>query len=266
MSEPLTPPDCDLRDFAFMKMDVMRLLDSDLFALSTGDEFKAALALWCKSWMQIPAASLPDDDRVLAHLSGAGSKWKKLRPMALRGWVKCSDGRLYHPVVAEKALDAWETRKEYAEKRDADRERLRKWRDMKRAKNDPEAVTETQVKRVSKTLRNADETRTKRLREGEGEGEYSVSKDTGTATFLDFPQNDPKRHFWESAKAYLGPAKGGMVGKWVRDYGQDETAKAVTAAQVHGAVDPVPYIEKMLRGGKRAGADVTDDGWELPIC
>jgi hypothetical protein len=35
--------------------------------------------------------------------------WKKVRAGALRGWVKCSDGRLYHPVVAEgirTALDA----------------------------------------------------------------------------------------------------------------------------------------------------------------
>jgi hypothetical protein len=93
-----------------MPMDVVRVLDSDLFALSTGEEFKAALALWCKAWLQIPAASLPDDDRVLAHLSGAGTRWKRVREMALRGWVKCSDGRLYHPVIAEKAAEAWKHR------------------------------------------------------------------------------------------------------------------------------------------------------------
>jgi hypothetical protein len=110
LREPLTPPDCDLRGLPFMPMDVVRILDSDLFALSTGEEFKAALALWCKAWLQVPAASLPDDDRVLAHLSGAGTRWKKLKPMALRGWVKCSDGRYYHPVVAEKANEAWKHR------------------------------------------------------------------------------------------------------------------------------------------------------------
>lgn len=107
---PLTPPDCDLRGLPFMQLDVVRMMDSDLFALSSGDEFKAAIALWCKAWLQFPAASLPDDDRVLAHLSCAGSKWKKVKPMALRGWVKCADGRLYHPVVAEKALHAWKAR------------------------------------------------------------------------------------------------------------------------------------------------------------
>lgn len=30
--------------------------------------------------------------------------------MALKGWVECSDGRLYHTVVAEKANEAWKHR------------------------------------------------------------------------------------------------------------------------------------------------------------
>lgn len=110
---PLTSPDCDLRGLQFMPLDVIRLIDSDLFALSTGDEFKAAVALWCKSWLQVPAASLPNDDRVLAHLSSAGAKWKKVKSIALRGWVECSDGRLYHPVIAEKALEAMSRRQEH---------------------------------------------------------------------------------------------------------------------------------------------------------
>ncbi len=90
-----------------MPIDTVRLLDSDLNALATGDEFRAAVRLWCKAWHQVPAGSLPDDERILAALSGFGSRWKKLRPMALRGFVKCSDGRLYHPVIAQKALEAW---------------------------------------------------------------------------------------------------------------------------------------------------------------
>ena len=107
---PFTPPDCDLRGLPFMPLDVVRLVDSDLVALATGEAFKAAVILWCKSWLQLPAASVPDDDRVLAHLTGTGTRWKKLRPMALHGFVKCSDGRLYHPVVAEKAREAWKHR------------------------------------------------------------------------------------------------------------------------------------------------------------
>lgn len=110
LPEPLTPPECDLRGMPFMPVDLVRLFDSDIYALSSGDEFKAAFTLWGKAFLQVPAGSLPTDDRILAHLSGAGSNWRKVRDMALRGWIKASDGRLYHPVVAEKAREAWQAR------------------------------------------------------------------------------------------------------------------------------------------------------------
>jgi hypothetical protein len=112
----MTPPECDLRGLPFMPLDVVRLVDSDLMALTTGDEFKVAVILWCKAWLQVPAASLPDDDRVLAHLTGAGPRWKKIKEMALHGFVLCSDGRWYHPVIAEKAREAWKHRQKQREK------------------------------------------------------------------------------------------------------------------------------------------------------
>lgn len=104
---PLVPPEVDLRDFREMPLEFERLFASDTWVLGTPEEKVAAFHLWCKSWHQRPAGSLPDDDRVLAHLSAAGQRWRKLRPHALRGWVKCTDGRFYHPVVAEKVLKAW---------------------------------------------------------------------------------------------------------------------------------------------------------------
>jgi hypothetical protein len=119
MTEPLTPPDSDLRGLPFMPLDVVRLLDSDLFALSSGDEFKAAVALWCKCWLQLPAASLPNDDRILASLAGFGRDtkgWSKVKEMAMRGFVLCSDGRWYHSVIAIKASEAWKSRLKQREK------------------------------------------------------------------------------------------------------------------------------------------------------
>lgn len=103
---PLVPAEVDLRDFPGMWVDTDRLLRSDTWILGTSDEKAAAFTLWAESWHQVPAASLPNIDRVLAKLSQA-EKWKASREHALRGWVLCSDQRLYHPVVAEKALEAW---------------------------------------------------------------------------------------------------------------------------------------------------------------
>jgi hypothetical protein len=108
--EPLVPAEVDLRDFKFMPLDVVRLRDSGLTAKATGDEFRAAVLLWCASWHQVPAASLPDDDDELANICGysrSRREWAKVRVGALRNWTACSDGRLYHAAVAGKALEAW---------------------------------------------------------------------------------------------------------------------------------------------------------------
>lgn len=107
LPEPLTPADCDLRDFQFMPMDVRRLLTSETWVMGTGDERAASMTLWLESWQQVPAGSIPKADRMLAHLSQAGAKWGRVKDHVLRNWVEAADGRLYHAVVAEKVLEAW---------------------------------------------------------------------------------------------------------------------------------------------------------------
>lgn len=106
LPDPLVPPEVDLRDFRGMWLDTERLLRSDTWVLGNSDEKAAAMTLWLEAWHQVPAASLPSNDRLLSKLSGA-ERWSKSKAHALRGWVACNDGRLYHPVVAEKALEAW---------------------------------------------------------------------------------------------------------------------------------------------------------------
>jgi hypothetical protein len=215
--DPLVPSELDLRGLPWMPLDITRLLDSDLFALATAEEFKAALTLWCKSWHQAPGGSLSSDPRVLAHLSGSGVRWQKIKAMALRGWVECSDGRLYHPVVAESALKAWGERLRYQAKRDTDTERLKTWREKKRLKGELSKVgglkdvprgtetpietsDETQVKHVSEALGNLIETPLKRLRQGsEVTGTKSPSADAAKAVdnfaifWVLYPRKDDKQ-------------------------------------------------------------------------
>lgn len=107
---PLTKPECDLRDFAFMPLDVVRLFGSRFHAISNDSEWRAGVTLWLKSFHQVPAASLPNDDIELCRLAELGrdmKTWRKVKEVALHGWILCSDGRLYHPVVSEKANEAW---------------------------------------------------------------------------------------------------------------------------------------------------------------
>jgi hypothetical protein len=107
---PLVPPDVDLRDFPYMPVDITRLFGSAFHARATDAEWRAGVTLWLRSFHQVPAASLPQDDVTLARLAELGrdlKAWRKVKAMALHAWVLCRDGRLYHPVVAEKALEAW---------------------------------------------------------------------------------------------------------------------------------------------------------------
>jgi hypothetical protein len=74
------------------------------------EQFLPAVLLWAAAWHQVPAGSLPDDDIELTHLAGFGrlvQEWRKVRDGALYGFVKASDGRLYHPVICEKAMECW---------------------------------------------------------------------------------------------------------------------------------------------------------------
>lgn len=113
MSAPLTPPECDLQDFPFMPLHVARLRDSDLANTAHPEACWYAVLLWSAAWHQLPAASLPDDDAILTRLIGLGRDvraFRKHKAEAMRGFVLCSDGRLYHPTVAEQAMAAWESK------------------------------------------------------------------------------------------------------------------------------------------------------------
>lgn len=111
--DPPVPADADLQDFPFMPLHVARLRDSDLAAEEDPEACWYAVLLWAASWHQLPAGSLPDNDTVLMRLVGLGrdkKTWQRNRSGALRGFVQCSDGRFYHPVVCEQVNEAWDSK------------------------------------------------------------------------------------------------------------------------------------------------------------
>ena len=82
MIDPIVLAGLDLTSFDFMPVEWARLLASDTWLLSNDAEKVAAITLWGRSWAQVPAGSLPSDERLLASLSGAGPRWKRPWP----GW------------------------------------------------------------------------------------------------------------------------------------------------------------------------------------
>ena len=124
LPEPLTPAEADLQGYGFMPFYGHRLFGSDFNAKCNDAEWRAGVTLWWAAWNQVPAGSLPDDDAALCRLADLGrdiKTWCKLRLNALHGFIKCSDGRLYHKVLADLVNDAWD-------RRIADRDRKRKSR------------------------------------------------------------------------------------------------------------------------------------------
>lgn len=135
---PLVPPEVDLRDFGFMPLDVARLRRSKawLIAKRNPEIGFYMMNLWASSWHETPAASMEDDDDVMADAAMcAPRRWAKIKADVLHGWVKCSDGRLYHKVVAEKAIEAWDAKQKQRARSKAGNDA--RWGDRNNSQDEP---------------------------------------------------------------------------------------------------------------------------------
>lgn len=144
---------------------------------------------------------------------------------AMRGKVIDDDGK----------LTGWEKRQPKREDSTAF-QRKQEWKERQR-----------NTMERSGTQRNAPETET--------ETDNTLAKASDAAA-------SPRKLFFDNAKSYLGgKSPGALIGKWIRDYGEADTKRAITAAQSEGAVDPVPFIERVLRKAKR---DANEDSFTGP--
>jgi hypothetical protein len=166
------PPEVDLNDFKFMPLDVRRLLKSETWidAAEHPRLAHALVCLWAESWHQIPAASLPDNDRVLARFAMCDREaWAAIRDKALKGWIRCSDGLLYHPVVAEKALEAWKRKLDQRKRTKAATEARQRHR---RAQQQTNAGDRDDERNVDRNVE----------RDGVRNDQRNVVQETGTGT------------------------------------------------------------------------------------
>lgn len=282
--EPLTPADCDLKDFAFMPLDVSRLRDSELASNETPEACWAAVLLWSASWHQVPAASMPNDEMWIATqaryaIRGKIDKaWKAVRLGALRGWIECSDGRLYHPVVAEKARDAWKAKLEQRWRTECGR--IKKHNDRHEGANVPKPTFEewmslgcpqghplfvprdTGGNPEDKTGDNA----SKREGEGQGQGQgdptTSVPDGTGGKPPPAMsPEELTKAEIWHAGKSLLVQSRmpkeqaGSFLGKLVKDYGNAIVLDAVRAGVVEQPADATEYLKaacQRMKGERKA--------------
>jgi hypothetical protein len=134
---PLVPADCDLRDFEYMPIYINRLRKSETWinARYSPELGYWSMNLWLESWHSVPAGSLEASDIILAETAMCDRKrWAEVREDVMRGWVLCSDGRYYHPVVSQCAREAWDARTRY-------RSNLQNAREAKARKTDQRRTT-----------------------------------------------------------------------------------------------------------------------------
>lgn len=278
----MTPAAADLQDFAFMPLHVARLRDSDLAGEGDPAGCWYAVLLWCAAWHQLPAGSLPDNDAVLARLCGLGRdlrSFRKHRGDALRGFVRCSDGRLYHPVVAEQVIASWQKKLEQRWRSEC--ARIKK-ANQRHSTDHPlpsfdawlAAVTgnapaasvpgdgdESVPGDRTGTAKNVPgENPSKRQGEGQGEGDYiSEAEASGGAAPPVAALVDPEKLMFDQGIRLLAaggvgePKARTLLGKWKRDHGPPAVIAALGAAQREGAIDPVSFIEGVFNHGKRSG-------------
>jgi hypothetical protein len=126
-----------------MPVDVAKVI---AFAKTvTPEAFCAAMVLRCQAWHQVPAGSLPDDDdhHVAAMAGLADDAWAPLRAQALTGFTLHSDGRLYHPGIAAKAITVLAENAKREQRKADDRRRAKLHYDRKTGKAPPKSHTET---------------------------------------------------------------------------------------------------------------------------
>lgn len=278
---PLTPPECDLRNFPYMPLDVVRLRDSDMSASEDPEIFRTAVLAWCVSWHQIPAASLPDDDAAIARLVGMGRDVEGLRRLraagALRGFVKCSDGRLYHPVVAEKAMTSWQAKQ-------AQRDRTEKARQVRLSQNKSLPVTDVVTERVTEIV--TDPVTASNVREGKGEeGKDKITTSLRSAVIPDWIPQESWTAFVEMRRKIKAPltehGKLLIVAKLLRLGGRATAAAILDQSTMNSwkGVFPVKHDGADARNNQKssnldntlagielalAGAGGTDDGPKAP--
>ncbi|MDR6850342.1 hypothetical protein [Sphingomonas sp. BE137] len=256
-----------------MPLHVARLRDSDLAAEGHPEACWYAVLLWSASWHQVPAGSLPTGEAVLARLCGLGrdlKTFRKHRAAAMRGWIECSDGRLYHPVVAEQVNASWSEKLAYrdrkaARKAIAEKAADARWSKCKDGQDADASAMHDASNADASCMANA-------MPKGRGRGTGSYSDPDGSgAESANEPETlpalpiDPAKLMFDSGIALLGLAAvperkaRSLLGKWLRDHGSERVIVALGAAQREGAIDPTSFIERCLKNGANPQFDRPGD-------
>jgi len=252
LPDPLVSAEIDLRSFPFMALDVVRLQRSKhwLIARQNPEIGFYSVNLWMAAWHELPAASIENDDEILSALAGCSvERWQEVKHMVLRNWVLCCDNRLYHPVVAEKAKEAW-GKKLGRQKQTKAATYARNQKDTAELPGN-ENVTNNVTTNVTSTLDPETINVTRSIREEKRREDSSVSNDTDAFASRVV---DVGKQVWEVGLKLLDgygiPEKRArpILGKWVKAAGSEsKLLEVLNEAGSEERAEIVSFVEAALK-------------------
>ena len=139
--DPPYPPDTGANGW-HPELHLDRIYGSDTWTLAEDDERPWLLRIWCESWRSMPVGSMPLERRLFARRIGCKVAFLDAHAeILLRGWVRHSDGLLYHGFIAGQVVAMLEKRRATAKKVSDWRAEKKRKEEQQQAENQKESVT-----------------------------------------------------------------------------------------------------------------------------
>lgn len=249
---PLVPAEVDLRGLDYMPFFGNHLFGSEFNAKCSDAEWRAGVTLWWAAWNQQPAGSLPNDDTALCRMADLGRDmrlWSKLRANALRGFVLCADGRVYHEFLSKQVLIAWEKRVKERLRKAAYRAQQAEKKEG-RGKDVPRDGIRDKPGTGGGTGRgqDADVPADGNGRDGTGRDGTTKSKASTASAAAIKPPDPVKDEIWKTGRQVLEgegksrDAAGSFLGKLCKDYGQVLVLKAIRDCVTQTPAKPSEWL------------------------
>ena len=203
-------------------------------------EHGAYLLLLFEAWRR-PRCTLPNNDELLARLAGlSADEWAKVRTVVMAFWKIDKRSKEWTQIRLTRE------RMYVDRKSGVQRDRIVKyWKEKKKT----DTVEEPWKYQVDTGKIPPTPTPTPTVKEDHKATPYGVSERTEPP--------DLKEILFGPALAYLVKHSGqkersvrGLIGRWIKDYGEAPALMAISAAQRNGAVEAVAYTNGALKKGQ----------------
>lgn len=240
-----------------VEFDIRRIKQSKTWLLARPEVRNALLRLWVEVWESVPCGSLDDDDELIAARLEVTDEWMRgHRNQLLRGWYKCSDGRLYHPYINDLVLSMLGRRTMTAERQARHREANKKRH--QKAKSNGESRVSNALRRVSNGEEQEQEQEQERLGDKSPKTPTRAREAHTVCDGVAWTEYQQHRRAIRARK--LTPASEIRLQTWLADQGPPETQRAIVDQSIRNGWTGLFELKR-----KRGAAAIDSPGMQAWI-